>query len=80
MWITSSSSPVPEQFAFSQIVKDIFDGQKKEDSVESEKSLIERSLLFDFSEKSESSVDSSSDCTFVLTYDGGCCHCDYTGG
>lgn len=63
-----TSSPVPEQFAFSQI----FDGQqKKEESVESEKSLITRSLLFDFSEKSEGSVDSSSDCTSVLTYDGG---------
>lgn len=51
-------------------MNEIFDGQKKEDSVESEKSLITRSLLFDFSEKSEGSVDSSSDCTSVLTCDG----------
>ncbi|KAL1814799.1 hypothetical protein ACET3Z_017373 [Daucus carota] len=65
------SSPVSEQFAFSQIITDLFDGQKKEESVESEKSLVTRSLLFDFSEKSEGSVDSSSDCTSVLTYDGG---------
>lgn len=49
-----------------QIVTEIFEGQKKEESVT-------RSLLFDFSEKSEGSVDvdSSSDCTSVLTYDGG---------
>lgn len=33
--------------------------------------MITRSLLFDFSEKSEGSVDSSSDCTSVLTYDEG---------
>ncbi|KAK1357662.1 Chalcone-flavanone isomerase family protein [Heracleum sosnowskyi] len=63
-----TSSPVPEQFAFPQIVTEIFEGQKKEESVESEK--ITRTLLFDFSEKSEGSVDSSSDCTSVLTYDG----------
>lgn len=45
----------------------IVDRQKKEECVASDKSLITRSLLFDFSEKSEG----SSDCISVLTYQEG---------
>lgn len=43
----------------------IFDG-KKEDSLESQKSIITRSLLLDFSDKSE--IFDSSECSSVLTY------------
>ncbi|KAK1359848.1 Chalcone-flavanone isomerase family protein [Heracleum sosnowskyi] len=45
------------------------DGQKKEENDESEM-LVTRSLLFDFSENSESSCDSIDDCTSVSTYQG----------
>lgn len=45
------------------MLNQIFDG--KQESLESEKSLITRTLLFDFSEKSE-----SSDCSSVLSYQG----------
>lgn len=50
------------------MVSNIFDG-KKEESLESEKILITRSLLLDFAEKSESS--DSSECSSVLTYQAG---------
>uniref|UniRef100_A0A6N2LNX6 Uncharacterized protein n=1 Tax=Salix viminalis TaxID=40686 RepID=A0A6N2LNX6_SALVM len=53
----------------SQEVSEIFD-VKKQDSLESQKSLT-RSLLLDFSEKSES-IDSS-DCSYALTYQGDNC-------
>uniref|UniRef100_A0A5B7A601 Uncharacterized protein n=1 Tax=Davidia involucrata TaxID=16924 RepID=A0A5B7A601_DAVIN len=56
---------VQEQFNISQMVGEILDGKKQEEGLESEKSLITRSLLLDFTEKSEGS-DSS-----VVTYKGG---------
>ncbi|KAF8410448.1 hypothetical protein HHK36_002977 [Tetracentron sinense] len=51
-----------------QEVADIIDGMKQE-TLESQKSLITRSLLFDFSEKSE--ISDSSGCSSVLTYQEG---------
>lgn len=48
-------------------MNDLFEGQnKQESSVESKKSMITRSLLFDFYEKTEDS--DSSECNSVLTY------------
>ncbi|KAA8531973.1 hypothetical protein F0562_006885 [Nyssa sinensis] len=64
-------SPDQEQIKISETVTDIFDGEKQE-GLESEKSLITRSLLLDFSEKSEGS--DSSEFSSVLTHkrgDGG---------
>ncbi|GMY12229.1 APC membrane recruitment protein 1 [Fagus crenata] len=61
-------SPIVEELLISQVVSNIFDG-KKEESLESEKILITRSLLLDFAEKSESS--DSSECSSVLTYQAG---------
>ncbi|GFY93964.1 chalcone-flavanone isomerase family protein [Actinidia rufa] len=49
---TVTASPVQEQVKISQMVAEIFEG-KKQESPESEKCLITRSLLLDFSEKSE---------------------------
>ena len=50
-----------------QVIGNIFDG-KKQASLESEKSLLTRSLLLDFTEKSESP--DSSECSSVVTYQG----------
>lgn len=50
------------------MVKEMLEG-KKQETVETE-DLITRSLLLDFSEKSEGSSVSSSDCTSALTYQG----------
>ncbi|CAK9157010.1 unnamed protein product [Ilex paraguariensis] len=61
-------SPVEEKFMISQMINEMLDGKKQED-LESEKSLITRSLLLDFSEKSEAS--DSSGCSSVLTYQEG---------
>uniref|UniRef100_A0A5B6YT92 Chalcone-flavanone isomerase family protein n=1 Tax=Davidia involucrata TaxID=16924 RepID=A0A5B6YT92_DAVIN len=61
-------SPVQEQLTISQMVTEMFDG-KKQEGLESEKSLITRSLLLDFSEKSVGSA--SSECSSVLTHKGG---------
>ena len=47
------------------MVNNIFDGRNQENP-ESEKSLITRSLLLDFSEKSE--ISDSSECSSELTY------------
>ncbi|KAK9284319.1 hypothetical protein L1049_023490 [Liquidambar formosana] len=66
--VSPSLTIVEEQLKISQVVIDIFDG-KKQESLETEKSLITRSLLLDFSEKSESP--DSSECSSVLTYQGG---------
>ncbi|KAM7524075.1 hypothetical protein LguiA_013977 [Lonicera macranthoides] len=63
------SSPIEEQFNLSQMVKEMLEG-KKQETVATE-DLITRSLLVDFSEKSEGSSVSSSDCISVLTYQGG---------
>ncbi|KAA8547479.1 hypothetical protein F0562_003657 [Nyssa sinensis] len=52
----------------SQMITEIFDG-KNQEGLESEKSLITRSLLLDFTEKSESP--DSSECSSVLTCNGG---------
>ncbi|GFY88008.1 chalcone-flavanone isomerase family protein [Actinidia rufa] len=59
-------SPVQEQLMISQMVTEILVGIKQEEEVtQYEKSLITRSLLLDFSEKSETS--NSSECSSVLT-------------
>ncbi|KAJ6697101.1 hypothetical protein OIU85_003459 [Salix viminalis] len=60
---------IEEKLKICQEVSEIFD-VKKQDSLESQKSLT-RSLLLDFSEKSES-IDSS-DCSYALTYQGDNC-------
>lgn len=49
------------------MVEDLVDGEKQEGSVESQRSVITRSLLWDFSEKSEIYADSS-DCSSVVSY------------
>ncbi|KAK3413808.1 ESF1 homolog isoform X1 [Eucalyptus grandis] len=59
---------VEEQLISQQVVSDIFDG-KEQESLESQKSIITRSLLSDFYEKSE--LSDSSECTSVLTCLGG---------
>ncbi|KAM7520090.1 hypothetical protein LguiB_019052 [Lonicera macranthoides] len=60
-------SSIEEQFKISQIVDDLFEGHNKQEcSVESKKSIITRSLLLDFYEKTEDS--DSSECNSVLTY------------
>ncbi|XVF15907.1 hypothetical protein REPUB_Repub09cG0196900 [Reevesia pubescens] len=59
---------VEEQLRNSEVVSGIFDGMKQEMSLESQKSQITRSLLLDFSEKSESS--DSSECDSVVTDQG----------
>ncbi|KAJ7953121.1 Chalcone-flavanone isomerase family protein [Quillaja saponaria] len=56
--------PIVEEQLISQEVSNIF-GQNQE-SIESQKSLITRSLLLDFSDKSE--ICDSSECSSVLTY------------
>ncbi|OAY60866.1 nucleoprotein TPR [Manihot esculenta] len=61
--ISSTPLPVVEE-NICQVVSDIFDG-RKEESLESQKSLT-RSLMLDFSEKSEI-TDSSSECSSVVT-------------
>ncbi|KAJ6305077.1 hypothetical protein OIU78_020593 [Salix suchowensis] len=60
---------IEEKLKICQEVSEIFD-VKKQDSLESQKSLT-RSLLLDFSEKSES-IDSS-ECSSALTYQGDNC-------
>ncbi|XWS29200.1 hypothetical protein CRYUN_Cryun24cG0008200 [Craigia yunnanensis] len=59
---------VEERLNISEVVSGIFDGMKQEVSLESQKTLITRSLLLDFSEKSESS--DSSECYSVVTDQG----------
>ncbi|KAK6237333.1 hypothetical protein QUC31_002802 [Theobroma cacao] len=59
---------VEEQLKISEVVSGIFEGKKQEGSLESQRSLITRSLLLDFSEKSESSE--SSECSSVVTDQG----------
>lgn len=58
---------LPDKFfiLLRQVVNNIFDG-KNQENPESEKSLITRSLLLDFSEKSE--ISDSSECSSELTY------------
>ncbi|CAL5369091.1 unnamed protein product [Camellia sinensis] len=63
-------SLVQEQLTISQMVTEMLDGMKQEDLPESENNpMISRSLLLDFSEKSEGS--DSSECSSVLTHKGG---------
>lgn len=57
--VNNCSPVIEEQSKISQVVNDIFDGKKQEN-------LVTRSLLFDFTEKSETSE--SSECSSVLTY------------
>ncbi|GLT82649.1 hypothetical protein SLE2022_010080 [Rubroshorea leprosula] len=61
-----TASPVSEeqQMIISQAVSDIFEG-KREGTLESQKSLITRSLLLDFSEKSD--ISDSLECSSVVT-------------
>lgn len=47
-------------------MNEIFDGKKQEESLESQKSPITRSLLLDFSEKPE--ISNESECTSELTH------------
>ncbi|KAA8523731.1 hypothetical protein F0562_010154 [Nyssa sinensis] len=64
-------SLVQEQIKIFEMITDIFEGEKQE-GLESEKSLITRSLLLDFFEKSDGS--DSSECSSVLAHkrgDGG---------
>lgn len=58
-------SPLVQEQLISQVVCDIFEG-KNQESLESQKSILSRSLLLDFSEKSEFSV-SEEDCSSVIT-------------
>ncbi|KAJ1422598.1 hypothetical protein SESBI_12945 [Sesbania bispinosa] len=62
---TVSPSSVVQEQLISQVVNQIFDG-KNQENPESENTLLSRSLLLDFSDKSE-----VSDCTSELTYQGG---------
>lgn len=64
-----TASPVEDKFVISQIINEMFEGEKQ-GNLESEKSYLTRSLLLDFYEKSEGS-ESSSVCSSVLTYQGG---------
>nr|GMC94869.1 acidic leucine-rich nuclear phosphoprotein 32 family member A-like [Ipomoea batatas] len=57
-------SPVEEKIIISQMII----GKKES---ETEESNVTRSLLLDFSEKSEGTDDVSSDCSSMLTYEGG---------
>ncbi|KAL4644198.1 hypothetical protein ACB092_02G146400 [Castanea dentata] len=65
--VSTLPSPIVEEQFISQVIGNIFDG-KKQESLESEKSLLTRSLLLDFTEKSESP--DSSECSSVVTYQG----------
>nr|XP_023923991.1 APC membrane recruitment protein 1-like [Quercus suber] len=65
--VSTLPSPIVEEQLISQVIGNIFDG-KKQESLESEKSLLTRSLLLDFTEKSESP--DSSECSSVVTYQG----------
>ncbi|XP_016480419.1 uncharacterized protein LOC107801587 [Nicotiana tabacum] len=64
-----TASPVEDKLVISQIMNEMFE-EEKQGSLESEKSYITRSLLLDFSEKSEGSEESSV-CSSVVTYQGG---------
>ncbi|KAF8012615.1 hypothetical protein BT93_I0700 [Corymbia citriodora subsp. variegata] len=66
--VSSTALVNVEEQLISQVVSDIFDG-KEQESLESQKSIITRSLLLDFSEKSE--LSDSSECKSVLTCLGG---------
>ncbi|KAJ6919306.1 hypothetical protein NC651_013306, partial [Populus alba x Populus x berolinensis] len=71
--VLASVTPLPvieEKLKICQGVSEIFD-VKKQESLESQKSLT-RSLMLDFSEKSESPADSS-ECSSALTYQGENC-------
>ncbi|EEF40648.1 uncharacterized protein LOC8268716 isoform X2 [Ricinus communis] len=64
----ASFTPLPvieEQLKICQVVSEIFEGKKKQESLETQKSLT-RSLLLDFSEKSEV-TDASSECSSAIT-------------
>lgn len=63
-----SRSPIEDELNISKVVSGIFDekNKKTENSSESEKDVVSRTLFLDFSEKS----DSSSDCSSVVTYQG----------
>ncbi|KAG5623328.1 hypothetical protein H5410_008546 [Solanum commersonii] len=64
-----TASPVEDKFVISQMINDMFEGEKQ-GNLESEKSyLTTRSLLLDFYEKPEDS-EQSSVCSSVLTYQG----------
>ncbi|GMH06544.1 hypothetical protein Nepgr_008384 [Nepenthes gracilis] len=59
-------SPIEDQ-CISQVVREIFDGKSGVEEADSVKSMITRSLLMDFSDKSEM-TESVSDCSSVVTY------------
>ncbi|XP_062010795.1 uncharacterized protein LOC133727194 [Rosa rugosa] len=59
-------SPLVQEQLISQVVCDIFEG-KNQASLESQKSILSRSLLLDFSEKSEISFSEEEDCSSVIT-------------
>ncbi|KAK1363487.1 Chalcone-flavanone isomerase family protein [Heracleum sosnowskyi] len=64
--VSGVSTPVLEQVSITKMVTEIIDMQNKKE----EESLITRSLLFDFYEKSEVSSNSS-DCVSTMTSQGG---------
>ncbi|XP_030523854.1 uncharacterized protein LOC115736338 isoform X2 [Rhodamnia argentea] len=66
--VTSTALVDVEEQLISQVASDIFD-EREQESLESQKSIITRSLLLDFSEKSE--LSDSSECSSVLTCLGG---------
>ncbi|XP_060195193.1 uncharacterized protein LOC132624427 [Lycium barbarum] len=63
-----TASPVEDKFVISQIINEMFEGEKQ-GNLESDKSYVTRSLLMDFYDKSEGS-ESSSVCSSVLTCQG----------
>ncbi|XP_030469581.1 uncharacterized protein LOC115687985 isoform X2 [Syzygium oleosum] len=66
--VSSTALVNGEEQLISQVISDIFD-EKEQESLESQKSIITRSLLSDFSEKSE--LSDSSECSSALTCLGG---------
>ncbi|KAL3345947.1 hypothetical protein AABB24_024743 [Solanum stoloniferum] len=63
-----TASPVEDKFVISQMINNMFEGEKQ-GNLESEKSYLTRSLLLDFYEKPEGS-EQSSVCSSVMTYQG----------
>ncbi|KAL1316537.1 uncharacterized protein [Arachis hypogaea] len=63
--VSVTPSPIVQEQLISQVVNHVFEGKNEENS-ESEKSLITRSLLLDFSEKSEISEECCSELSEVM--------------
>ncbi|KAK7252965.1 hypothetical protein RIF29_37295 [Crotalaria pallida] len=63
--VSGTPCTVVQEHLIPQVMNHMFDGKKNEEDDESEKSVITRSLLLDFSEKS----DAASDCFSELSYE-----------